>query len=92
MQPGIVTTAEVQREMIADLERSKPLLLVRWIEPLRRVREPNGSGRSSGVTLLDDYLDRHYGGGESYGPYELRVRRIGGIRDPEVIFVRDCPA
>ena len=34
MQPGVVTTAEVQREIVADLERAGPELVVRWLAPV----------------------------------------------------------
>ncbi len=82
MQPGVVTTAPVQREMIADLQRARPALVVRWLDPRAEVREPNGSGRSSGVTLLDDWLDAHYEAVDRYGPYELLER--GGDAPPRL--------
>jgi len=57
MQPGVVTSAEVQRELRDDLARLRPRpLVVRWLAPAARRREPNGSARSSGVTLLDDWI------------------------------------
>jgi hypothetical protein len=87
MQPGVVTTAKVQREMIADLERTQPPLVVRWNDPRAEVREPNGSGRSSGVTLLDDYLAAHYRQGADYGPYRLLERRFGDAL--QMLFVCD---
>jgi hypothetical protein len=76
MQPGVVTTAEVQREMVADLERARPQVLVRWRDP-RTGPEPNGSGRSSGVRLLDDHLARTYDRPQRHGVYEL-LERVGG--------------
>jgi len=78
MQPGVVTTAKVQREMIADLERARPALIVRWLDPRATVVEPNGSGRSSGVTLLDDWLAAHYGRPTQFGPYVLELRAGAG--------------
>lgn len=77
MQPGIVTTAKVQREMIGDLERAKPEVVVRWDDPRAEVREPNGSGRSSGVTLLDDYIGENYLEFDRSGPYRFLVRFPG---------------
>jgi hypothetical protein len=59
MQPGVVTTARVQREIRRDLEASGALV-IRWLAPAARLREPNGSGRSSGVTLLDDWIAATY--------------------------------
>lgn len=74
IQPGVVTSAEVQREIVADLDRAEPQLLVRWLDP-RTAPEPNGSGRSSGVRILDRYLARTYGASRRIGAYEVRERR-----------------
>ncbi|MDQ3740617.1 MAG: hypothetical protein M3389_06695, partial [Actinomycetota bacterium] len=76
MQPGVVTTAEVQREMRDDLERARPELLVRWLDP-RTAPEDNGSGRSSGVTLLDEYLRATYRRVGRFGTFEVHERRGG---------------
>jgi hypothetical protein len=67
MQPGVVTTAPVQRQMVRDLEETRPEVVVRWLSPVADQREDNGSGRSSGVRILDRYLEREY----------VRVKRIG---------------
>lgn len=59
LHPGVQTSAPIQREMIAGFERRPPAFVVRnttW----DGVEEPNASARSSGVTLLDDYLRAHY--------------------------------
>ncbi|CAA9487356.1 MAG: hypothetical protein AVDCRST_MAG13-1540, partial [uncultured Solirubrobacteraceae bacterium] len=61
MQPGVVTTAQVQRELIGDLAATRPSpLIVRWLAPAARRAEPNGSARSSGVALLDDWIAARY--------------------------------
>jgi hypothetical protein len=75
VQPGVVTTAKVQREMAADLEQTKTKLIVRWLAPAAMIAEDNGSGKSSGVGLLDDYIDRHYKRVGQYGDYLLLARR-----------------
>ena len=75
VQPGVVTTAKVQRQMAADLERTKTKLIVRWLAPAAKATEDNGSGKSSGVTLLDDYIDSHYQRVGQYGDYLLLTRR-----------------
>ncbi len=59
-QPGVVTTRSVQREMAADLRRTRTPWVVRWVAPAAAAREPNGSGRSSGVDLLDRVIARDY--------------------------------
>lgn len=74
MQPGVVTTEEVQREIVADVRRARPEVLVRWLDP-RTAPEPNASGRSSGVRLLDRELERLYGPPRRIGAYEVRERR-----------------
>ena len=74
VQPGVVTTAKVQREMAADLERTRTPLVVRWLAPPATMTEDNGSGRSSGVTLLDDYINQHYAPAGRFGDYLLLAR------------------
>ena len=57
--PGLVTRADIQADIISDLQRNH----VRWVvrdASFDDVNEPNGSARSSGVKLLDHYLDEHY--------------------------------
>jgi hypothetical protein len=64
--PGVQTTAEVQGQMIRELEANAVSVVVRdttWDE----ITEPNKSAESSGVTLLDDYLDRNYRKVRDYG-------------------------
>jgi hypothetical protein len=77
MQPGVVTTARVQREMVRSLGRARPSVVVRWLDPRALATEPNGSARSSGVTLLDDYLRARYREVARYGAYALLQRRRG---------------
>ncbi|MEA2364152.1 MAG: hypothetical protein QOD71_3297 [Thermoleophilaceae bacterium] len=75
MQPGVVTTAPVQREIVRDLERSRPRLVIRWLSPVADQREDNGAGRSSGVRLLDRYLARTYAPRRRFGDYLVLTRR-----------------
>ena len=74
MQPGVVTTAPVQREIIASLERSHTRVIVRWLDPRASLIEPNGAGRSSGVHVLDVYLRTHFRPYARFGFYQLLVR------------------
>ncbi|HEX3278220.1 MAG TPA: hypothetical protein VHR40_06840 [Thermoleophilaceae bacterium] len=78
MQPGVVTTAPVQREMIADLERARPRLVIRWLSPVADQAEDNGAGSSSGVRLLDRYLTRTYAPERRFGDYLVLRRRLVG--------------
>jgi hypothetical protein len=74
MQPGVVTTAPVQREIVASLERSRTRVVVRWLDPRATLIELNGAGRSSGVHILDRYLIRTFRPRARYGYYEVLVR------------------
>jgi hypothetical protein len=76
MQPGLVTTARVQREMVGDLKRTRAPVVVRWVAGAAREVEPNGSGRSSGVTLLDRFITRNYRRVARYGDYVLLYRAV----------------
>jgi len=75
MQPGVVTTAPVQREIIGDLERSRPRLVIRWLSPLADHADDNGAGESSGVRLLDRYLARTYAPERRFGDYQVLAPR-----------------
>jgi hypothetical protein len=75
MQPGLVTTASVQREIIGSLRRSRTRLVVRWLDPTASAREHDGAGRSSGVHLLDRYLATHFRRYATYGYYEVLTPR-----------------
>lgn len=78
MQPGVVTTAPAQREIVRDLRRSRTGLVVRWLSPVAAEREPNGAGRSSGVRVLDRYLAAVYKPVARFGDYQvLRLARPG---------------
>jgi hypothetical protein len=69
--PGVVTSAPVQREIVADLERARPPALVRDTSPLTAAPEPNRAGESSGVRLVDEYLARAYRPAARYGRFEI---------------------
>lgn len=81
VQPGVVTTAAVQREIARDLRRTRTPWVVRWTAAQAAAREPNGSGRSSGVRILDEAIARDYV--EVWASAEfvlLRRRDAGGSR------------
>ncbi len=73
--PGVLTSAPVQREIVADLRRARPAVLVRWLSRLTDFPEPNRAGRSSGVHLLDRYLAATYRPARRYGEWEVLARR-----------------
>jgi hypothetical protein len=75
MQPGVVTKRGVQEEMVSDLRSSRPRVVVRWLAPTALEREPNGSGKSSGVVVLDAYLRSAYRPAARFGDYLVLVPR-----------------
>jgi hypothetical protein len=80
-QPGVITSAPVQREVLSDLRRTRPELVVRWDSPVADDPEPNGAGRPSGVHLLDRYLGREYDPVAHFGDYTVLARR--DVRAPQ---------
>jgi hypothetical protein len=61
--------------MARDLVRSRAPVVIRWLAPTARLREPNGSARSSRVHLLDRTIARRYRRLVRYGDYLILVRR-----------------
>ena len=57
--PFLENRADIQREMIEELEQHKPPYVVLDSE-FDNLWEPNGSSIHTGVHLLDDYIAAHY--------------------------------
>ena len=57
--PGVQTSEKVQLEMIEELTVNRVDLIVR-VNAWDLVVEPNGSAKSSGVRLLDDFIEKNY--------------------------------
>ena len=72
--PGVITSAPVQREIIASLERQGSPPVVRWNASITAAPEPNRAGRSTGVRLLDRFLARRYRVARSFGTYDVLER------------------
>ena len=71
---GVQSSETVQREMIAELEANDVKIIVEdttW--DLRK--EPNRSALSSGVTLLDDYIEQHFQKVRQFGAITILRRR-----------------
>ncbi len=65
--PGLQTSAPIQKAMVGELQRAHPTLMVldaSWAD----AREPNDSALSSGVTVLDDYIRHAYEPVATFGP------------------------
>ena len=80
--PGLVTTASVQREMLEELRRERPQLLVLYTGSDAE-QEPNRSRFSSGVTLLDEGIRRDYARSRVVGIYEIWERKKNRPADGE---------
>lgn len=73
--PGVVTEAPAQREIVRDLARTRPALVVRWTDRLTAAPEPNRAGVSSGVRVLDRYLAARYRPAARFGAFLILERR-----------------
>jgi hypothetical protein len=73
--PGVITSAPVQREIVRDLRRTRPKAVIRFTSEVTTEPEPNRAGESSGVTILDNYLERAYRPVARAGPYVVSARR-----------------
>lgn len=78
VQPGVVTTAAVQREIARDLARTRTPWVVRWVAPEARRAEPNGAGRERGARILDAVIARDYREVARDGEFVVLRRRAGG--------------
>ncbi len=72
VQPGIVTTAKTQREMVRSLAGTD--VVVVWHDPRATRTEDNGSSQSSGVDILQRYLARDFDPARRFGVYEVLRR------------------
>jgi hypothetical protein len=71
--PGLQNSYPVQVEMIQELEQNVPPYVALDSE-FEQFHEPNDSSKSSGVTLLDDYLHTHYHPVAVFGPLSILQR------------------
>jgi hypothetical protein len=71
LHPGLATTLPVQAQIVDDLIRNHVRYVVLWSGVGSTREEPNESGRSSGVNLLDRFLRTHYRRVETYGLYAV---------------------
>jgi hypothetical protein len=71
--PGLQNSYEIQVEMVHELEINAPPYIVLDSE-FEHVREPNESSRSSGITLLDEYIHKMYQPAQSFGGMSIWQR------------------
>jgi hypothetical protein len=64
--PDLQNRYDIQKQIVQELERNPPPYIVLDSE-FDSVREPNDSAKSSGVTLLDQYIEGHYEPSQRFG-------------------------
>jgi hypothetical protein len=72
--PDLQTSLEIQTQMVHELEVAVPPYVVIDAE-FDAVQEPNDSSRSSGVTVLDDYLHKTYQPIQTFGQMTIWQRK-----------------
>ena len=72
---GLLAEPDEQRRTVANLEGTRPPLVIRWTDPISARREDNKRGRSTGDRTVDEYLAANYELLERVGEYELLVPR-----------------
>lgn len=71
--PGLQNSYDIQTQMVHELQVNAPPYIVLDSE-FDLIREPNDSSKSSGVTLLDDYIHNKYQHIETYGEMSIWQR------------------
>lgn len=64
--PDLQSRYDIQTEIVHELEAKRPEYVVLDAE-FEQLQEPNDSSKSSGVTLLDDYLQSKYQPAQTFG-------------------------
>jgi len=72
--PDLQNRLDIQTQMVDELEQKAPPYIVLDAE-FELSHEPNDSAKSSGVTLLDDYIHEKYQPSESFGTMSIWQRR-----------------
>jgi hypothetical protein len=72
--PGVQTTREIQSEMVGELQTGRPRYVVLSSE-WDNVEVPSEGARSSGVTVLDEYIRTNYRAVAAFGPISVLERR-----------------
>lgn len=71
LYPGVTTTEEAQRAIVAALESSRAPFVIRW--PVQ-CSEPNDACRTVGSHLLDEYVGAHYSQVADFGVMTIEAR------------------
>ena len=71
--PGLQNRYDIQAEMVHELQVNSPPYVVLDSE-FDKMQEPNDSSRSTGVTLLDEYIHRAYQRTQDFGDISIWQR------------------
>jgi hypothetical protein len=71
--PGLQNRYDIQAEMVHELQVNSPPYVVLDSE-FDKMQEPNDSSRSTGVTLLDEYIHRAYQRTQEFGDISIWQR------------------
>jgi hypothetical protein len=74
LDPDLETRYDIQKQMVHELEVNAPPYIVLDSE-FQSMREPNDSSKSSGVTLLDEYIHNRYQHVETFGDMSIWQRQ-----------------
>jgi hypothetical protein len=74
LDPDLESRSDIQAQMVQELEATAAPYIVLDSE-FERNNEPNDSSKSSGVTLLDEYIRNKYEHEETYGIMTIWKRR-----------------
>lgn len=74
LEPGLQTTAEIQQDIVRDLIGSDVRLIITDAQ-FDDVKEANNSSSSSGVYILDQFIQSHYRETSRFGKITILERR-----------------
>lgn len=74
LEPGVITTQQVQLEMIKELKQNNVSYVILW-SGADNIIEHNKSNQSSGVEDLDNFIANHYKITEKFGNYTIYLKK-----------------
>jgi hypothetical protein len=77
LDPDLENRYDIQTQMVHEFEMNSPPYIVLDSE-FAMIQEPNDSSRSSGVTVLDEYIHNRYKQIETFGQMSIWQRRFSG--------------
>lgn len=70
LHPGLATTKEIQEKIIDEIKARRVRYVVLW-RGNQNVFEPNRSSESSGIFLLDEFIQKDYKLEKVFGDYQI---------------------